>query len=164
MRRRYLRDTFSDRLNKIREVIPDAGIGADVIVGFPGEGDAEFNETYEFIRSMDISYLHVFTFSERPGTAAAGMKPVVPNRVRDERSKILHLLSEEKRSSFHKSQEGRVSEVLFERQSGRNTMTGFTGNYIETEVALVKEYLNTLQRVVLCDSSKGPMKGRLAHI
>jgi threonylcarbamoyladenosine tRNA methylthiotransferase MtaB len=161
MRRRYPRETFRERVNKILELIPDAGIGADVIVGFPGEGDREFDETLNFLRSLEISYLHVFTFSERPGTPAAEMRPKVPNRIRDERSRILHDLSEEMKNRFHHNQTGAIREVIFERKTRDNRISGFTDNYIETEVLAGTEYLNTRQRVMLYDPGKGLMRGKI---
>ncbi len=131
MRRRYLRDTFKERVEYIRQVLPEAGIGADVIVGFPGETDQHFEEARQFLTDLPLSYLHVFTYSERPGTPATEIRPIVPNRVRDERSAILHELSDEKKLSFMKQQQGSIREVIFEGKNQAEMMTGFTDNYVE---------------------------------
>lgn len=161
MRRRYLRDVFEERAVKIREIIPDASIGADVIVGFPGESGELFKETYNFLMDIDVSYLHVFTYSERPGTLAAQMKPSVPNRIRDERSKILHDLSDQKKEIFCTSQHGMIRKVIFERKTKSGNMSGFTDNYIEVEVPLQMELLHTEQEVRLLEYSNGIMAGQV---
>ncbi len=161
MQRRYLRATFEDRVKKVKSILPNACIGADVIVGFPGESEIEFNETYDFIDGLDVSYLHVFTYSERPGTPAASMKPNVPNRIRDERSKKLHELSEKKKARFYKSQEGTIRTVIFERETQTETMTGFTENYVEVGVPLVKEYLHMEKQVLLTHYIDGKMFGEI---
>ena len=133
MSRRYLRKTFADRVNYIYKKIPDASIGADVIVGFPSESEENFLDAMSFIESLPLSYLHVFTYSERPGTPAADIKPVVSNRVRDERSARLHELGERKRKQFYESQTGKEKWLIPEGRK-KSGLSGFTENYIETLV------------------------------
>jgi threonylcarbamoyladenosine tRNA methylthiotransferase MtaB len=123
MKRRYLRELYVESVNKIREVMPDACIGVDVIVGFPGETDEHFLETYHFLNDLDISYLHVFTYSERDNTEAAEMEGVVPGNVRSKRSKMLRGLSVKKRRAFYESQIGTTRTVLFEAKTKKDTFT-----------------------------------------
>ncbi|GAB3786284.1 tRNA (N(6)-L-threonylcarbamoyladenosine(37)-C(2))-methylthiotransferase MtaB [Spirosoma horti] len=130
MRRRYKRELYADRVQKIKELMPHACIGVDVIVGHPGETDTEFKETYLFLNELPISYLHVFTYSERPNTLAIDIKPTVPGHVRAERSKMLHILSDKKRRAFYDSQVGRKATVLFEEDIADGLMQGFTENYV----------------------------------
>ncbi|WP_460939903.1 tRNA (N(6)-L-threonylcarbamoyladenosine(37)-C(2))-methylthiotransferase MtaB [Spirosoma humi] len=130
MRRRYKRELYADRVQKIKELMPHACIGVDVIVGHPGETDTEFKETYLFLNELPISYLHVFTYSERPNTLAVQIRPVVPGHVRAERSKMLHILSDKKRRAFYDSQVGREATVLFEEDIADGLMQGFTENYV----------------------------------
>lgn len=135
MRRRYKRELYTDRVQKIKELMPHACIGADVIVGHPGETDEAFNETYQLLTDLPVSYLHVFTYSERPNTAALTIKPIVPGHVRADRSKRLHILSDKKRRAFYDSQVGHRATVLFEEDAEAGTtpaglMQGFTENYV----------------------------------
>lgn len=130
MRRRYKRELYADRVAAIKAVLPHACIGADVIVGHPGETDELFRETYGFLNELPVSYLHVFTYSERPNTTALSIKPVVPGPVRAERSKMLHILSDKKRRQFYESQIGRPATVLFEEDVADGRMQGFTENYV----------------------------------
>ena len=130
MRRRYKRELYTDRVQKIKELMPHACIGVDVIVGHPGETDVEFRETYQFLNELPVSYLHVFTYSERPNTIALGIKPIVPGHVRAERSKMLHILSDKIRRAFYDSQVGRNAVVLFEEDIQDGLMQGFTENYV----------------------------------
>jgi threonylcarbamoyladenosine tRNA methylthiotransferase MtaB len=130
MRRRYRRDLFRDRVMAIREKIPSAGIGADVIVGFPGETENDFMETYHFIESLPLSYLHVFSFSPRHGTRAAEMPDHVRKTVAEKRSRELIKLSESKRRTFMRNSSGTVHEVLFEKKNASGMVSGLTGNYI----------------------------------
>jgi threonylcarbamoyladenosine tRNA methylthiotransferase MtaB len=132
MRRRYTRDLFADRINAVRKKMPLAGIGADVIVGFPGESDADFEDAFSFLSLMELSYLHVFNFSERPGTPAASMKEKVPFRLSEERSKRLIALSDKKHEEFCRRNIGQSTEVLFEHTKRDGMITGFTANYIST--------------------------------
>lgn len=130
MRRRYKRELYADRVEKIKQLMPHACIGVDVIVGHPGETDDAFKETYYFLNELPVSYLHVFTYSERPSTTALAIKPVVPGSVRAERSKMLHILSDKKRRAFYESQVGREARVLFEEDVENGVMQGFTENYV----------------------------------
>jgi threonylcarbamoyladenosine tRNA methylthiotransferase MtaB len=132
MRRRYTRDVFASRVNMILKRIPLAGIGADVIVGFPGETDDDFEDTFRFLDDMPLSYLHVFTFSERPGTAALNIPSKVPYTEKESRSKRLIALSLKKNHEFYKSNIGQETSVLFERNRSEGLITGFTPNYIKT--------------------------------
>lgn len=131
MKRRYKRELFASKVMKIKEMLPYAGIGADVITGFPGESDADFENTYSFLKEMPLSYLHVFTFSERPGTIAAGLPSKVPSQEKEERSNKLISLSEEKNLQFRRSNIGRETSVLFESSRSEGLITGFTSNYIK---------------------------------
>ena len=149
MKRRYLREIYTERVNKIREVMPDACIGVDVIVGFPGETDECFLETYHFLNDMDISYLHVFTYSERDNTEAAEMQGVVPANVRAKRSKMLRGLSVKKRRAFYESQIGTNRTVLFESENKEGYIHGFTENYVRVKTPWNPELANTLQEINL---------------
>ncbi|WP_019668720.1 tRNA (N(6)-L-threonylcarbamoyladenosine(37)-C(2))-methylthiotransferase MtaB [Eudoraea adriatica] len=151
MKRRYLTDLYVDRVNRIRKVMPDACIGVDVIVGFPGETDKHFLETYNFLNGLEISYLHVFTYSERDGTEAAGMSQVVPKNVRSKRSKMLRGLSVKKRRSFYESQLGKKKTVLFESENKEGYIYGFTENYIKVKAPWNPDLVNTLHEVTLVE-------------
>ena len=151
MKRRYLTDLYVDRVNRIRKVMPDACIGVDVIVGFPGETDKHFLETYNFLNGLEISYLHVFTYSERDGTEAAGMSEVVPKNVRSKRSKMLRGLSVKKRRSFYESQLGKKKTVLFESENKEGYIYGFTENYIKVKAPWNPDLVNTLHEVTLVE-------------
>jgi threonylcarbamoyladenosine tRNA methylthiotransferase MtaB len=133
MRRRYKREVFAGRVKKVKEEIPMAGIGADVIVGFPGETTEDFNDTYSFLEEMPLSYLHVFSFSERPGTVAAGLSGKISSTEKEERSKKLIALSQKKNLDFLRENIGKTSEVLFEKTRSEGFITGFTANYIRVE-------------------------------
>ncbi len=131
MRRRYKRELYAERVSKIKSLMPNCCIGVDVIVGFPGETREDFIDTYNFLNEMDISYLHVFTYSERENTIAAQMEGAVPGAQRSDRSKMLHILSEKKRRAFYESQLGTVDEVLFEGDIKDGYMHGFSKNYVK---------------------------------
>lgn len=131
MRRRYKRELYAERVAKIKSLMPDCCIGVDVIVGFPGEAREDFLETYTFLNELDISYLHVFTYSERENTIAAQMEGAVPGAQRSDRSKMLHILSEKKRRAFYESQMGKTAEVLFEADVKDGYMHGFSKNYVK---------------------------------
>lgn len=133
MKRRYLRELYSQRVEAIRQHIPHACIGVDVITGFPGETDIEFKETYEFLMQLDISYLHVFTYSERANTEAIDMAGKVPEKIRQERTQALRNLSEKKRRAFYELYQSSTREVLFESEEDQGTMFGFTDNYIKVK-------------------------------
>ena len=149
MKRRYLREVYTDRVSKIREVMPNACIGVDVIVGFPGETDEHFLETYNFLNELAISYLHVFTFSERDNTEAADMDGVVPMNVRSKRSKMLRGLSVKKRRAFYESQIGTNRTVLFESENKEGYIHGFTENYVKVKTPWDPELVNTLHEINL---------------
>ena len=149
MKRRYLRELYQDRVTSIREVMPHACIGVDVIVGFPGETDAHFLETYQFLSDLDISYLHVFTYSERDNTEAAAMSDVVDAAVRAKRSKMLRGLSVKKRRAFYESQLGTKRTVLWETENRSGYMHGFTENYVKVKKPWNPEFANVLEAVIL---------------
>jgi len=131
MRRRYKRELYAERVATIKALMPDCCIGVDVIVGFPGETREDFLDTYNFLNELDISYLHVFTYSERENTIAAQMEGAVPGAQRSDRSKMLHILSEKKRRAFYESQLGQVGDVLFESDVKDGYMHGFSRNYVK---------------------------------
>lgn len=133
MKRRYLTKLYNDRVNKIREVMPDAAIGVDVIVGFPGETEELFMETYNFLNELPITYLHVFTYSERENTEAAAMNGVVPVAERKKRNKMLRILSEKKKMAFYQTQLGKTLPVLWEHENKDGKMFGFTENYVRVQ-------------------------------
>ena len=149
MKRRYLRKTYTNRVVRIKEVMPNACIGVDVIVGFPGETDELFLETYNYLNEMDISYLHVFTYSERPNTEAVDLEGVVPKKVRAKRSKMLRGLSAKKRRSFYESQLGNTLTVLFENENKEGYINGFTENYVKVKAPWNPELINTLHTITL---------------
>ena len=147
MKRRYQRELYVDRVTAIKEVMPNACIGVDVIVGHPGETPELFLETYEFLNGLDISYLHVFPYSERPNTYAVDIKPKVDGMQKAERSKMLHILSDKKRRAFYESQAGLKGQVLFEESATPGTMEGFSENYVRVVVPFDPLQINTVQQV-----------------
>ena len=149
MGRRYLRELYVDRVTKIKTLLPQACIGVDVIVGFPGETDELFLETYSFLNELDISYLHVFTYSERANTRAAEMDEIVPMKKRNERSKMLRILSEKKRRKFYEENLGKTFTVLFEEDVENGKIHGFTENYIRVAAKYDPMLINELKLVTL---------------
>ena len=149
MKRRYLREIYEDRVNYINSIMPHACIGVDVIVGFPGETEELFLETYNFLNKLDVSYLHVFTYSERQNTEAATMKGSVPMKVRKKRSKLLRGLSAKKRRSFYEKSIGLNRTVLFEGENKSGYIHGFTENYIRVRHPWDPRLVNTLKKVKL---------------
>ena len=149
MRRRYQREVYTQRVNAIRETMPDACIGVDVIVGFPGETDADFRETYQYLVDLPISYLHVFTYSERDNTLAASMSDAVDGKVRAQRSEMLRILSEKKKQAFYRSQLGTDRKVLWEAEKNGDSMFGFTDNYIKVRTPWNSKLINTISEVKL---------------
>ncbi|OIQ22920.1 tRNA (N(6)-L-threonylcarbamoyladenosine(37)-C(2))-methylthiotransferase MtaB [Lacinutrix sp. MedPE-SW] len=149
MKRRYMRELYVDRVAKIKEVMPHACIGVDVIVGFPGETDEHFLETYNFLNTLDISYLHVFTYSERDNTEAASFKNVVPKNIRSKRSKMLRGLSAKKRRAYYEKQIGTSRSVLFEGENKEGYIHGFTENYVKVKAPWNPELVNTIHQVNL---------------
>lgn len=144
MRRRYQRELYADRVAHIKTIMPHAAIGADVIVGFPGETDDDFTETLDFLHALEISYLHVFTYSERENTRAIDMKPVVPVSVRNERNKILRNLSFQKLQYFTGLHSGQTRKVLFERSRDKTMMEGYTDNYIKVTAPYQADWVNRI--------------------
>jgi len=151
MRRRYMKELYLDRVSKIKEVMPHACIGVDVIVGFPGETDEHFLETYNFLNQLEISYLHVFTYSERDNTVAAELEGVVPKNVRAKRSKMLRGLSAKMRRAFYESQIGCKRTVLFENENKEGYIHGFTENYVKVKTPWNPDLVNTLHSVELAN-------------
>jgi len=145
MKRRYLTKLYNDRVNKIREVMPNAAIGVDVIVGFPGETEELFMETYNFLNNLPISYLHVFTYSERENTEAVGMPGVVPILERKKRNKMLRILSEKKKMAFYQTQLGKTLPVLWEHENKDGKMYGFTENYVRVQKDFDQASVNQIE-------------------
>ena len=149
MKRRYLTKLYSDRIHKIREVMPDSCIGVDVIVGFPGETEEKFLETYNFLNELPISYLHVFTYSERENTEAAEMDGVVPVPERKKRNKMLRILSEKKKMAFYQTQIGKTLPVLWEHEDKDGIMFGFTENYVRVQKTYDQNSVNQIENLKL---------------
>jgi len=147
MRRKYKRDLFANRVAHIKQIRPDACIGVDVIVGFPGETDEEFMETVDFLKDLDISYLHVFTYSERANTTAIKLGDPVPMNIRKQRSQQLHILSDKKKRAFYEENVGRTEIVLFENENNDGYMYGFTSNYVKIKFPYQEEMTNTFQKI-----------------
>lgn len=145
MKRRYLTKLYTDRVNKIREVMPDAAIGVDVIVGFPGETEELFMETYNFLNELPITYLHVFTYSERENTEAAEMEGVVPIPERKRRNKMLRILSEKKKMAFYQTQLGKTLPVLWEHENKDGKIFGFTENYVRVQKDFDQASVNQIE-------------------
>lgn len=144
MRRRYRRELYAEKVALIKQFMPHCAIGVDVIVGFPGESDAHFRETYDFLHELDVSYLHVFTYSERPNTAALDIKPVVPVHTRNERNKMLRNLSHKKQQFFNEQHLHQTRKVLFESLGKDGMMEGYTDNYIKVTTPFRQEWHNQL--------------------
>ncbi|MFC4685512.1 tRNA (N(6)-L-threonylcarbamoyladenosine(37)-C(2))-methylthiotransferase MtaB [Epilithonimonas pallida] len=149
MKRRYLTKLYYNRVNKIREVMPDAAIGVDVIVGFPGETEELFMETYNFLNDLPISYLHVFTYSERENTEAADMQGAVPISERKKRNKMLRILSEKKKMEFYRTQLGKKLPVLWEHENKNGMMYGFTENYVRVSKPFDEKSINQIEHIIL---------------
>lgn len=145
MKRRYLTSLYQNRVSKIREVMPDACIGVDVIVGFPGETEEKFMETYQFLNELPINYLHVFTYSERENTEAAEMEGVVPIPERKKRNKMLRILSEKKKMAFYQTQLGKTLPVLWEHENKGGFMFGFTENYVRVQKPFDENSVNQIE-------------------
>ncbi len=149
MRRRYLNDLYAERIAKIKSVMPHCCIGVDVIVGFPGENETEFLKSYNFLNAIDISYLHVFTYSERENTEAAGFTGIVPKETRARRNKMLRILSDKKRRSFYETHLGKTREAMFELHAHDGMIEGITDNYIKVKVKTDHNYSGSLAPVKL---------------
>lgn len=148
MRRRYQRELYVDRVNQINSLMPEACIGVDVIVGYPGESEEHFLETYHFLNELNVSYFHVFTYSERNNTVAIRKEDVIPMKVRRERSKMLQILSEKKKRYFYEQQTAKEFSVLFEAQEQNGEMFGFTENYIKIKSAYNADWVNQIKQVI----------------
>lgn len=153
MRRRYQRELYTERVSMIKSYMPYACIGVDVIVGFPGETDEDFLDTYKFLNDLNISYLHVFTYSERENTLAANMPDAVPLKVRHERSRMLHILSDKKRRAFYEENVGFVRSVLFENDVEDGLIHGFTENYVRVGVPVDESLVNQSKQLRLKEIS-----------
>lgn len=159
MRRKYNSELYAERIKYIKSLRGDCCIGVDVIVGFPGETDEEFMETIDFLKDLDISYLHVFTYSERANTSAMKLGKAVPMNVRKERSKMLHILSDKKKRAFYESQVGTTRSVLLESDEENGMMFGFTENYVKVKLPFDEKLINTFQTIQLTEIDRdGIMK------
>ncbi|MCB0380212.1 MAG: tRNA (N(6)-L-threonylcarbamoyladenosine(37)-C(2))-methylthiotransferase MtaB [Flavobacteriales bacterium] len=165
MRRKYMKELYVDRVTKIKQLMPNACIGVDVIVGFPGETEEDFLETYQFLNELPVSYLHVFTYSERQNTTANKMTEVVPKQERSKRSKMLHILSEKKRRQFYSEHIGATYNVLFESENNDGFLNGFTENYIKVKVPYNALLENTIQTMKLSHvDAEGVVEGELINL
>jgi threonylcarbamoyladenosine tRNA methylthiotransferase MtaB len=163
MRRKYDCELYADRVRHIKRLNPSTCIGVDVIVGFPGETDDDFMDTINFIKDLDVSYLHVFTYSERARTTAIKLEDSVPLNIRRNRSKQLHILSEKKKRAFYEKNLGTSVSVLFEAEENNSMMHGFSENYIKVKTKYNQELVNTIQEVELeAIDSDGIMKCLIA--
>lgn len=151
MKRRYKRELYQSRVDKIKSIMPHACIGVDVIVGFPGETDQHFQNTFDFLHSLDISYLHVFTYSERDNTPAAIMDNSVPMQVRHERNSLLRILSEKKRREFYEKNKNTIRTVLWEQENKDGAIKGYTDNYLRVSTPFDNQLINTLQQINLLE-------------
>jgi threonylcarbamoyladenosine tRNA methylthiotransferase MtaB len=151
MQRRYNRELFKSRVEKIKALMPDAFIGVDVIVGFPGETDEDFSEAYRFLKDLDTSFYHVFSYSERPNTKSATFEYKVPHNIITKRSKELHKLTNEKQLSFYKMHLGKEAMALFESSKKDGLMFGFTENYIKVETKYDRNLIGEIVKVKLVD-------------
>jgi threonylcarbamoyladenosine tRNA methylthiotransferase MtaB len=151
MKRRYRKQLYVSRVEKIKSLMPYACIGCDVIVGFPGETEKDFLETYQFINSLDISYLHVFTYSERPDTAAISLDRIVPVSERRKRNRMLRILSEKKLQNFYRENEGRIVNVLWETENHPDAlggmMAGYSENYLRVKIPFDAELVNSISEI-----------------
>ncbi|MFK7899430.1 MAG: tRNA (N(6)-L-threonylcarbamoyladenosine(37)-C(2))-methylthiotransferase MtaB [Cyclobacteriaceae bacterium] len=153
MKRRYRRELYQERVDYIKKLMPNCCIGVDVIVGFPGETEEHFMDTYNFLNELDISYLHVFTYSERVNTAAPDLKGTVDQKTRNNRSQRLRMLSDKKKRFFYQSQIGKTSFALFEQEENNGMMLGFTENYVRIELPYNEQYINQICKVKLLDTN-----------
>ncbi|MCK5079850.1 MAG: tRNA (N(6)-L-threonylcarbamoyladenosine(37)-C(2))-methylthiotransferase MtaB, partial [Bacteroidales bacterium] len=149
MKRKYAREVFAQRVKEIKKHMPHACIAADVIIGFPGETEEDFRDTYDFLDGLDISYMHVFTYSERPGTMAANMPGKLINKEKRERSRTLHELSDKKKAAFYRQHIGSTRPVLFESDNSNGYMHGFTGNYLKVKTPFRADLVNEIISVPL---------------
>ena len=151
MKRRYKTDLFASKITKIKQLMPDACIAIDIIAGFPGETDADFEDSYEFVKQLPLSYMHVFTYSRRPGTPAAAIREQVPETVKRERTNRLLELSETKKRFFYHEHFGETRPVLWESEEADGKMFGFTDNYIKVSAPFCADWVNTIRPYVVED-------------
>ena len=149
MRRRYKQEVYTSRVERIKKLMPHCCIGVDVIVGFPGETEERFMETYNYLNELDVSYFHVFTYSERDNTFAPNLKNSVDKKIRDERSKMLRILSAKKKRAFYQENVGKSFPVLFEAEKNNDKMFGFTSNYVKVKTDYNESLINTVKQVTL---------------
>ena len=161
MRRRYNSDFFKEKILSVIETIPDVGIGIDVISGFPGETDEDFKITYDLLKSLPVSYLHAFTYSERENTDALKIEDIVPVRIRKERTNLLRALSDEKRNEFNNKMIGTVETVLFEGENHNGFMTGFTSNYIKVKSKFNVDLINKFTQIRISDCKENLCSGKI---
>jgi threonylcarbamoyladenosine tRNA methylthiotransferase MtaB len=161
MRRRYDAELYRQKIYKINEMIPEAGIGVDVITGFPGESEDHFLETYNFIKELPVSYLHVFTYSERPDTNAVTLTDTVPHQERKRRTNLLRSLSELKKNAFYSSFKGKAVDVLFEENQTGNAVRGFSSNYIRVEHQFINSITNKILPVEIESTGDGICYGKI---
>lgn len=154
MRRRYKRDIYTSRVQNIKKLMPHCSIGVDVIVGFPGETEEKFMETYNYLNELDVSYFHVFTYSERDNTVAPDLENAVPKKTRDERSKQLRILSVKKKRAFYQENIGKSFPVLFEGEKNNDNMFGFTSNYVKVKTKFDESLVNEVKQVTLREIDK----------
>lgn len=164
MRRKYEKELYAERVEYIKSLRPDCCIGVDVIVGFPGETDEEFMETIDFLKELDVSYFHVFTYSERANTSAMKLGEAVPMNVRRERSKMLHILSDKKKRAFYESQVGTTRSVLLESDEENGMMFGFTENYIKVKLPFDEKLINTFQTVDLTEIDRDSVMKAIINV
>ena len=164
MRRKYEKELYAERVEYIKSLRPDCCIGVDVIVGFPGETDEEFMETRDFLKGLDVSYFHVFTYSERANTSAMKLGEAVPMNVRRERSKMLHILSDKKKRAFYESQVGTTRSVLLESDEENGMMFGFTENYIKVKLPFDEKLINTFQTVDLTEIDRDSVMKAIINV
>ena len=164
MKRRYLVELYAKRINKIKSMIPNSSIGVDVIVGFPGESEENFNETYNFLKNLDVSYLHVFTYSERPNTSALDLSKIIPVEERKKRSNILRSLSIRKKQFFYERQLGEIVDVLLENENKKGYITGYSNNYLRVKLPWNPYLINKKRKVKLLRIDKyGEFVGEICN-
>jgi len=149
MKRKYRLDLYSDRVERIRKKLPWACIASDIIAGFPGESDDDFRDTFNYLEQLPVSYMHVFTYSKRENTLASRISEAVPDKIKKERSQLLHRLSDLKKRSFYIQNKGREMNVLFESDNSKGWMHGFTGNYIKVKTKYDAALSNKIRKVIL---------------
>jgi threonylcarbamoyladenosine tRNA methylthiotransferase MtaB len=165
MKRRYLRELYSDRVNTIKQLIPDCCIGVDVITGFPGESEEDFLDTYNFLNDLDIAYLHVFTYSERANTEAAQFENIVNMAERKRRTKMLRILSSKKKTAFYNSFKNTEHEVLFEFEQKNNRIYGYSRNYLRVSVPYDAALINKKRKIKIGKiDSEGNLLGELLPV